>query len=79
MKRKLAATGVPVLVAALLAGGLVLTAGEARAAKRAQHGQASGRPVPQLRSPLDLYESYSQGRQPYPNPDRELYVEQRGD
>ena len=27
----------------------------------------------------DLYQSYSQGHQSYPNPDRELYVPQRGD
>jgi hypothetical protein len=30
--------------------------------------------APQYQSPGDLYGSYSQGHQPYPNPDRELYV-----
>ena len=40
-------------------------------------GQAYGyasRETPQYRSPGGLYESYSQGHQSYPNPDRELYV-----
>jgi hypothetical protein len=32
------------------------------------------RETPQYRSLGGLYESYSQGSQPYPNPDRELYV-----
>jgi hypothetical protein len=40
-------------------------------------GQAYGyarRETPQYQSSGGLYESYSQGHQSYPNPDRELYV-----
>jgi hypothetical protein len=43
-------------------------------------GQAYGyarRETPQYKSSGGLYESYSQGHQSYPNPDRELYVQQR--
>jgi hypothetical protein len=83
MKRKSAvvATGTNVFVAAVMAVGVLVLAADAAgaAARRSQHGQSSGQQTLQYAPPLDLYESYSQGRQPYPNPDRELYVPQRGD
>ena len=79
-KSAIIAIGTNVLMAAIIgAGVLVLVEDEASAARRSQQGQVSGQQAPQYRSPTDLYESYSQGRQPYPNPDRELYVPQRGD
>jgi hypothetical protein len=78
-KSAVIAIGTKVLMAATIAAGvLVLVAAEASAARRSQHGQVSGQQTPQYGSSTDLYESYSQGRQPYPNPDRELYVPQRG-
>jgi hypothetical protein len=42
--------------------------------------RTSGHPrgTPQYQSSGGLYESYSLGHQSYPNPDRELYVPQRG-
>jgi hypothetical protein len=56
-------------------GALVLMANGANALHR-----TSGHPrgTPQYPSSGGLYESYSQGHQSYPNPDRELYVPQGG-
>jgi hypothetical protein len=56
---------------------LVIAMGAASAAaRRSHHGQVFGQPTVQY-APSDLYESLSQGRQSYPNPDREFYVPQR--
>jgi hypothetical protein len=49
---------------------LALTAGEASA--RQSHRQQVHQYAPQTSE----YESLSQGRQSYPNPDRQLYVQQ---
>jgi hypothetical protein len=46
------------------------------AAKRSHHDRVIGQPTVQY-APSDLYESLSQGRQSYPNPDREFWVPQR--
>jgi hypothetical protein len=76
MKAKLAAVaiGAPFLVTAIIAiGALFLMADEASAARHSQHGQVRYQ-APQSSSPGDLYGSFSQGHQSYPNPDRELYV-----
>jgi hypothetical protein len=76
MKAKLAdiAAGAPFLMTAIIAtGALVFMADEASAARRSQHGQVRYQ-APQFSSPGDLYGSFSQGHQSYPNPDRELYV-----
>jgi hypothetical protein len=75
-------------LAVIALGALVLMANGANAQHRtgtqthARHsshifGQAYGyvpRGTPQYQSSGGLYESYSQGHQSYPNPDRELYL-----
>jgi hypothetical protein len=66
------------LMAAVAAGAVVLAADEANAAIHSRRGQASEYQAPQFSSRRDLYESDAQGRQPYANPDRELYVPQYG-
>ncbi len=79
-KSAVMAIGTNVLMAAILAAGvLVLAADQASAARRSQRGQPSGQQTLQYSSPSDAYGSYSQGRQPYPNPDRQLYVPQGDD
>jgi hypothetical protein len=68
------AAGAPFLVIAIVVtGALLIMADEASAARRPQHGQTQYQ-APQFSSPGDLYGSFSQGHQSYPNPDRELYV-----
>jgi hypothetical protein len=76
-------------LAIIALGALVLMANGANAQHRQSNsrsasgrtfGQAYGyarRETPQHQSSGGLYESYSQGHQSYPNPDRELYVQQR--
>jgi hypothetical protein len=78
-KPRLLAASTSVLTAATMAAGVLVFAADAAnaAARRSHHGQVIGQPTLQY-APSDLYESLSQGRQPYPNPDRELYVPQRG-
>jgi hypothetical protein len=72
MKAKFAIIGTPFFTAAIVAAGvLVLMAGEASAT---EHSQRRHVREYQTSSPTDLYYSYSQGRQPYPNPDRQLYL-----
>jgi hypothetical protein len=81
MRRKSAlATSTNVLAAAIAAAGFLVIAMDAAsaAAKRSRHDRVIGPPTIQY-APSDLYESLSQGRQSYPNPDREFYVPQRGD
>jgi hypothetical protein len=43
------------------------------------HNSAVTRPGVEQLNRDDLYQSYSQGHQFYPNPDRQLYVPQYGD
>jgi hypothetical protein len=78
-------------LAIIIFGALVLMANGANAQHRASgqthvrhlsrtSRQADGygrRETPQYQSSEGLYESYSQGHQSYPNPDRELYVNLR--
>jgi hypothetical protein len=55
-------------------GALVLMANGANAQHRNHsHGRARGETL-QYQSSGDVYESFSEGHQPYANPDRELYV-----
>jgi hypothetical protein len=55
-------------------GALVLMAPSANAQHRNHsHGYARGE-TPQYQSSGGVYESFSEGHQPYANPDRELYV-----
>ena len=56
----------------------VLMASPVLAAAKHHNGTAQRFGVEQLNRD-DLYQSYSQGRQSYPNPDRQLYVPQYGD
>jgi hypothetical protein len=53
-----------------------LAASPAFASARHQHSTPGRASVEQLNR--SSYESYSQGHQSYPNPDRELYVPQGG-
>jgi hypothetical protein len=61
-------------LAIIVLGALVLMANGANAQHRNySHGHARGE-TPQYQSSGGLYDSLSGGHQPYPNPDRELYV-----
>ena len=66
--------GANVLAAAIAAATLVLTADASSAARYLPRGQASEYSAPRHASPGDLYESLANGRQPYQNPDRQLYL-----
>jgi hypothetical protein len=55
-----------------------LLAGPVLAAAKHHNGAAMRSSVERLNRD-DLYQSYSQGQQSYPNPDRQSYVPQRGD
>jgi hypothetical protein len=55
-----------------------LAASPALAAARHHNGAVARGGVEQLNR-NNLFQPYSQGNQPYPNPDRELYVPQYGD
>jgi hypothetical protein len=61
------------LAIAALGTAIALTANPAFAAAR-HHNGASERPAVERSNRSNLYQSDSQGNQPYPNPDRELYV-----
>ena len=63
-----------VLIAALTVA--ALTASPVFASARHQNSVPGRASIEQLNR--SSYESYSQGHQSYPNPDRELYVPQRG-
>jgi hypothetical protein len=81
MRRKSAVIAASnVLAAAVMAAGLLVVAADAAsaAAKRTRHDRVIGQPSLQY-APSDVYESFSQGRQSYPNPDRQFYVPQYGD
>jgi hypothetical protein len=61
-------------LAILIFGALVLMANDANARHgNYSHEYARGE-TPQYQSSGDVYESFSEGHQPYANPDRELYV-----
>jgi hypothetical protein len=66
--------GAHVLASAVNAATLVLTADTASAARYLPRRHASEHSAPQHASPGDLYESLANGRQPYQNPDRQLYL-----
>jgi hypothetical protein len=80
MRRKsaLVAKGTNVLGAAIMAAGVLVLATDAAsaAARRTHHEQMHGQPMLQQSQPPNEYESLSQGRQSYPNPDRQFYVPQ---
>jgi hypothetical protein len=57
-------------LATIILGALVLMANGANA----QHRTAGRGETPQYQTSGGLYDSLAQGHQPYPNPDRELYV-----
>jgi hypothetical protein len=61
------------LAIAALGTAVALTASPALAAARHHYG-APERPAVERSNRTNLYQSDSQGNQPYPNPDRELYV-----
>jgi hypothetical protein len=58
--------GIEVLAAVIAAATL--------AARYLPRGHASEYRVPRPASPGEFYESLANGRQPYPNPDRQLYL-----
>jgi hypothetical protein len=60
-----------IVLAAVMA--LTLIAGEA-SARQSQRRQVREYQAHQYAPPANEYESLSQGRQSYPNPDRQLYV-----
>jgi hypothetical protein len=74
MKAPLYAVGTHIFAAMVAAAALVLTANAATAAKHLQPGQAGAYQTPQYSSPGDPYDSLADGRQSYPNPDRQLYL-----
>jgi hypothetical protein len=58
----------------IIVGALLIMANSANAQPRTRgHGYPRGE-TPQYQSSGGLYGSYPEGHQPYPNPDRELYV-----
>jgi hypothetical protein len=64
-----------ILIAAFIAaGGAVLTADAASAARHPPQANAGGYRTRDFSSPRNVFESYANGRQSYENPDRELYV-----
>jgi hypothetical protein len=66
--------GIQVLAAVIATATLVLTADAASAARYLPRGHASEYRAPRPASPGEFYESLANGRQPYPNPDRQLYL-----
>jgi hypothetical protein len=74
MKASRYIVGVRVWAAVIAAATLVLTADTASAARNLPRGQASEYRAPRQVSPGEFYESLANGRQPYPNPDRQLYL-----
>jgi hypothetical protein len=74
MKAPRYAVDTHVLAGMVAAATLVLTANGVSAAKHSQRGQASEYQTPQHSSPGYPYDSLADGRQSYPNPDRQLYL-----
>jgi hypothetical protein len=66
--------GAQVLAAMVAAVTLVLTANAASAARYLPRGYASEYRASQHAPPGDLFDSLANGRQPYQNPDRQLYL-----
>jgi hypothetical protein len=63
-----------VVAAFIAAGGAVLTADAASAARHPTQSDAGGYRTREISSPKNVFESYANGRQPYENPDRVLYL-----
>jgi hypothetical protein len=66
--------GAQVLAAVIAATTLGLTADAASAARYFPRGHASESRALRPALPGEFYESLANGRQPYPNPDRQLYL-----
>jgi hypothetical protein len=66
--------GIQILAAAVAAATLVFTADAASAARYLPRGHASEYRAPEHASRGDLFDSLANGRQPYQNPDRQLYL-----
>jgi hypothetical protein len=62
------------MVAFIAASSVLLVTGPASAARHTPQEHASGHRPPKSSSPTNLFESYANGRQSYPNPDRQLYL-----
>jgi hypothetical protein len=63
------------LIAAFVAAnGAVLTADAASAARHPTQSDARGYLTREVSAPKSVFESYANGRQPYENPDRVLYM-----
>jgi hypothetical protein len=63
------------LIAAFVAAiGAVLTADAASAARHPTQSDAGGYRTREVSAPKSVFESYANGRQPYENPDRVLYM-----
>jgi hypothetical protein len=62
------------LAAVVAAATIVLTADAAGAARYLPRGNATEYNAPRHASPENLYESLANGREPYQNPDRQLYL-----
>jgi hypothetical protein len=62
------------VVAFIAAGGAILMANEASAARYTPQGHASGHRIREFSSSTTFFESYANARQSYENPDRQLYV-----
>jgi hypothetical protein len=63
-----------VVAACIAAGGAILTADAASAARHPPQGYAGGYRSHEVPSPKNVFESLANGRQPYENPDRVLYM-----
>jgi hypothetical protein len=62
------------MAAFIAASSVILMADPVSAARHTAHEHASGHRPPKSSSPTNLFESYANGRQSYPNPDRQLYL-----
>jgi hypothetical protein len=59
--------------ACIATASVILMADRGSAARGAPQDRASKHQAPKSSSPINVYESYANGRQPYPNPDRQFY------
>jgi hypothetical protein len=62
------------MVAFITASSSILMADPVNAARHTPQGHATGHRPAKFASPTNLFESYANGRQSYPNPDRQLYL-----
>jgi hypothetical protein len=74
MKTSRYVIGAQLLAAVVAAAALGLMTDGASAARYLPRGHASEYRTSQHASPGNLYESLANGRQPYQNPDRQLYL-----